>query len=43
MTVVRALASPCEPASGDHRERLLARRAQLEGQREYDRAQLEVA
>ncbi|MEV4472883.1 DUF3560 domain-containing protein [Nonomuraea sp. NPDC049504] len=32
-----------EPASGDHRERLLARRAQLENQLEYDRAQLEVA
>ncbi|WP_431928736.1 DUF3560 domain-containing protein [Nonomuraea jabiensis] len=32
-----------EPASGNHRERLLARRAQLKNQLEYDRAQLEVA
>ncbi|MEV6033647.1 DUF3560 domain-containing protein [Nonomuraea sp. NPDC052116] len=32
-----------EPASGDHRERLIARRAQLEDQLEYDRAQLELA
>ncbi|MFF0770906.1 DUF3560 domain-containing protein [Nonomuraea wenchangensis] len=32
-----------EPATGDYRERLLARKAQLDNQLEYDRAQLAAA
>ncbi|WP_345486110.1 methyltransferase, partial [Planotetraspora phitsanulokensis] len=32
-----------EPATGDHRERLLSRKAQLDNQLEYDRKQIEAA